>query len=131
MTTKKNAAATESKGLFNKSNIAGAKDKALSFVNEVKSFIVTLNFWDWVLLIAAVGLGLAAFTDLFGDTGRKFAEKGAGLWNRFKKLGFWKTVGLIVLIVFAVDRAVKVVARYQAKTPAVAEETTETETKEE
>jgi len=128
---KKNAAAEAAKtsGLFNKSNIAGAKDKALNFVNEVKSFITTLNFWDWVLLIAAVAFGIAAFTDLFGDAGKKFAEKGQNLWARFKRLGFWKTVGLIVLIVFAIDRAVKVVARYQAKNPAVAEET-ETETNE-
>jgi hypothetical protein len=103
----------ESKSLFNRKGIEKAKGKAENFVTEVKKFFELMTVTDWILLVVALACGLMTFSKFFGKAGKKFLEKGKEIVTRFKALGFWKGLFLIIVIVWTVDRGVKLVKKYK------------------
>jgi hypothetical protein len=98
---------------FDESEIKKAKSKAQIIVTEIKKFISAMGFIDWILLVLVLTFGLSTITNLFGINGNIFTGTGKKIIKNLKDVGFWRAMGLLSLVVFATDRAIKVVDKYK------------------
>jgi hypothetical protein len=111
---KKNSKKEESKKSFiNAEKIEKVKNEASAIVKEIKNLISVMGFMDWFFLILALTFGLSTIADLFGANGNAFVKAGEKIVKNFKAVGFWKAMGLLILIVFATDKAIKLVSKYK------------------